>query len=135
MDTWQKIAIKTRESCEKKNSTPWPRAHCAAHYKFLPTYSIKLIIIVKLQRVHLFVSCFNLQFWSVLIRIWKVMHEIIGEWWKNSCRPLESLWYFLRVESPLWITSSVKYLKSIAWNMRKNETKIQIPTVCTECAK
>ena len=33
---------------------------------------------------------------------WKVMHEIIAEWWKNTCRPLESLWYVLRVESPLW---------------------------------
>ena len=29
------------------------------------------------------------------------MHETIDEWWKNSCRPMESLWYFLRVERPL----------------------------------
>ena len=34
--------------------------------------------------------------------IWKAMHESISEWWKNSCRPAASLWYFLRVESPLW---------------------------------
>ena len=31
------------------------------------------------------------------------MHEIIAESSKNSCRLMESLWYVLRVESPLWI--------------------------------
>ena len=34
--------------------------------------------------------------------IWKVMHESISEWWKTSCRPAASLWYFVRIESPLW---------------------------------
>ena len=34
--------------------------------------------------------------------IWKSMHESISEWWKISCRPRASLWYFVRVESPLW---------------------------------
>ena len=33
--------------------------------------------------------------------IWKVMHESISDWWKNSCRPTASQWYFVRVESPL----------------------------------
>ena len=37
--------------------------------------------------------------------IWKVMHESISEWWKTSCRPLASLRYFVKVESPLWYCS------------------------------
>ena len=28
-------------------------------------------------------------------------HETISEYWKNSCRPTASQWYFVRVESPL----------------------------------
>ena len=30
------------------------------------------------------------------------MHETISEWWKNSCGPMASQCYFVRVESPLW---------------------------------
>ena len=58
----KRLLSKHENRVRKKNSTPWPRAHCAAQYKFLQTYSIQLNIIVNLQRVHLFVACFNLQF-------------------------------------------------------------------------
>ena len=39
---------------------------------------------------------------STDFQIWKVMHEIIAEWWKESCRTMGLPWYFLRVERPLW---------------------------------
>ena len=39
---------------------------------------------------------------STDFQIWKVMHEIIAEWWKKSCRTMGLPWYFLRVERPLW---------------------------------
>ena len=63
----KRLLSKHENRVRKKNSTPWPRAHCAAHYKFLPTYSIKSIIIVKLQRVYLFVSCFTVLNRTVIV--------------------------------------------------------------------
>ena len=38
---------------------------------------------------------------STDFQIWKVMHEIIAEWWKEACRTMGLPWYFLRVERPL----------------------------------
>ena len=29
----------------------------------------------------------------------------MSEWWKNSCRPMVSLWYFVKLESPLCYVS------------------------------
>ena len=41
------------------------------------------------------------------------MRKTIVGWWKNLCRPLESHWYFLRVEKPLWYVLSL--LNDLVW--------------------
>ena len=52
--------------------------------------------------------------------IWKVKHTTISGWWKNSCRPAASQWYFLRVESlcdmSLLITIRLMYLPKVSGN-------------------
>ena len=32
----------------------------------------------------------------------------ISEWWKKICRPMASLWYFARIESPLWYLGYIR---------------------------
>ena len=53
------------------------------------------------------------------------MHEFIAEWWKNWCRPMESSWYFLRVERPLWYSTpnffDWLFLIRVHWNPKSRE--------------
>ena len=56
---------------------------------------------------------------STDFQIWKVMHEIIAEWWKKSCRTMGLPWYFLRVERPLCYHGARK--TNAKWQKSSNE--------------
>ena len=60
-----------------------------------PSINLEFLCTYKNLKMPLYTLLKILQ--STDFHIWKVMHEIRDEWWKNSY-----FWYFLRVESPLW---------------------------------